>query len=166
MLKLYLLLVLTFSVTVSPDLKKIRALYSKMSQNEESANAFKDLVTNSQNVNLNLKQAYSAAVEMALAKYKYNPIAKLNAFNSGKNRLESIIKADSSIFEIRYIRFTIQQNIPSFLGYNNNLVKDRTFLINHLKLIKAEDPDLFSSVYAYLITRANLSEKENKTIRD
>jgi len=164
MLKLVLALLLTLSVSLNTDLKKIRDLYMQMSRDEESAIALKNLVKNNQTISLTLRQAYSAAAEMALAKYKTNPITRLNTFNSGKKLLESLIKSDSSIFEIRYIRFTIQQNAPSFLGYTTELGRDRAFLITHLKFTKAEDPDLFSYTYAYLITHASLGSKELKLI--
>ena len=39
----------------------------------------------------------------------------------GKNHLKKCIKADNENIEIRYLRFTIQTNVPAFLGYSNSI---------------------------------------------
>jgi hypothetical protein len=101
---------------------------------------------------------------MALAKYMYNPLAKLSAFNVGKKGLEAALSMDSSSIEVRYIRLTIQDNVPSILGYSGNIKSDRRFLIQHLKKVKTSDAELYSSVQQYLLKRGKLSEQEKREL--
>lgn len=58
----------------------------------------------------------------------FNPISKLKTFNEGKKNLESAIKKEPYNPEIRFIRLSIQKNIPSFLGYKENIENDTEFL--------------------------------------
>lgn len=149
---------------VSDDLKKIRKNYSLISKQKESVAAIKEIALTSKNILASTKQAYYAAAEMSSAQYKINPAAKLNAFNTGKKILESTIAADTNNLEARYIRYTIQQNAPSFLGYNKNILNDKKFLIQHLISVKTIDSELYSNVYAYLLTYGKLSEQEKAKI--
>ncbi len=164
MLKFLIGAICIASLFAPQDLKKMRAYYTTISEDEKSAISLKVLAKSNTGVPFNISRAYQAAAEMALAKYRNNPITRLNVFNSGKKMLESVVSADSTSLEIRYIRLAIQQNAPSFLGYNTSILKDRNYLINNLKYIRTTDPDLFSSIYAYLLTRATLTDKDKMRI--
>lgn len=153
-----------FFGTVSPDLKKMRSNFALMNKQEDAVNTIKEIALTSKEVSVNLKRAYYAAAEMTSAQYKINPAAKIKVFNSGKKILEATILADTTDLEARYIRFTIQQNAPSFLGYNKSISSDKNFIINHLNFFKSNDPELFSSVYAYLLTYGKLSSQEKALI--
>lgn len=153
-----------FSNTVSPDLKKIRLNFALMNKQEEAVNNIKQIALTSTEVSVNLKRAYFAAAEMISAQYKINPAAKIKSFNAGKKILEATIFADTSNLEARYIRFTIQQNAPSFLGYNKSLSSDKNYIIKYLNQFKSSDPELFASVYAYLLTYGKLNLQEKAVI--
>ena len=165
MLKSIICLLFIQLLHVTPGLKKMREYYGLINRDEKAAISLKDLAKSSPAVPANVSAAYWAAAEMALAQYKFNPGSKLNSFNAGKKALEAALRIDSLDIEVRYIRLTIQQNAPSFLGYNTSISKDRNFLIHHLKLIKADDPELFLSVYAYLLARCKLSELEKTALK-
>lgn len=55
---------------------------------------------------------------------------KMNLFKKGRDLLEEEIKKDPKTMEWRFIRFTIQDNIPSFLGYSSNLEEDKKVVYN------------------------------------
>lgn len=163
-MKFFTLTVFIFFTTVSADLKKIREHFPLMSKQETSVNVVKETALKSNDVSVTLKRAYYAAAEMTSAKYKLNPATKISTFNSGKKILEATILSDTANLEARYIRYTIQQNAPSFLGYKTNLSSDKFFLIKHLASLRSSDPELFSSVYAYLLTYGKLTEDEKALI--
>lgn len=146
------------------DLKEMRRLFEELNKSKTSATLLRDVSVNCQNVAPSLKQAYLAAAEMALSQYKPNPISKISAFNSGKKLLEESILSDSSNVEIRYIRFTIQDNVPFILGYNGEKAGDKLFLINKIHSIKISDPDLYSRVCTYLLLRTKLASHERALI--
>lgn len=111
-----------------------------------------------------VKKAYSAAAEMSLAQYKLSPMSKVATFNAGKKKLEEAITSDTTNIECRYIRYTVQDNAPGFLGYNKNKTADRFFLIHTIASVKQSDPDLYARVCAYLILRSQLTPKEKTSI--
>lgn len=82
------------------------------------------------------------------AKDYYNPINKLEAFNIGKNKLDSLLTTCPRSVELRFLRFTVQDNAPGFLGYNNNLIEDRKFITQQYNTL--EDLDLKTRIFNYL----------------
>ncbi len=152
------------SIKLPEDLLKMRSHFELMSKSEKNVDALFKLSTESKEVSDQLKKAYRAAAEMSSAQYKLNPISKINTFSSGRKKLDDIILENPTNIEMRYIRFTIQDNAPSFLGYNKNLTSDKLFLIKNIKALKQSDIDLYSKIYAYLLVKANLSEQEKNSL--
>lgn len=72
--------------------------------------------------------AYLGAYQKIWANHVFNPLSKLATFKKGKNNIELAISKEPENVEIRYIRFSVQKNAPSFLGFNNNIKEDRDFL--------------------------------------
>ncbi|MEJ5995981.1 hypothetical protein WG904_16255 [Pedobacter sp. Du54] len=95
-----------------------------------------------------LLTGYKGAAIMMEANHVFNPITKLSRFNKGKQLIENAIRKDGSNVELRYIRLTIQTNIPGFLGYSNAIEADKKLLINKLEGIK--DRDLKNRIENYL----------------
>ena len=56
-------------------------------------------------------------------------------FRIGKDMLESAIKNDPESVELRFLRYSIQKNIPKFLSYSNNLEKDLKFVKDNISQI-------------------------------
>lgn len=65
---------------------------------------------------------------MIMANHVSNPITKLEYFKRGKANLESVIAQHPFEIELRYLRYSIQRECPSFLRYNNALENDLKFL--------------------------------------
>lgn len=85
---------------------------------------------------------------MMQAKHAFNPISKWNLFKDGKKILESAIASDPNNIELRYLRLTIQSNVPSFLGYSGKIETDKAFLLSKLNSIT--DKELHQMVTSYL----------------
>ena len=84
---------------------------------------------------------------MIMAKYYLNPYSKLSSFSEGKSFLESSIEKDTANVELRYLRLTIQNNAPSFLGYKSKVDDDRNFLTSSLSKLKDEELKTIISKY-------------------
>lgn len=152
----FLLLLATTSLFLVPnDLKKLRKEFVLLETSEKAIYEINKIASTTSEVPVPLKSAYVAVAEMTSAKYKFNPISKLSAFNSGKKLLEKAIKADSLNPEIVFIRYTIQTQAPSFLGYSKNMATDKEFLISRLNSIKSVDTELYTTIYNYLIYKGN-----------
>lgn len=161
----FIVIIILF-LSSSNDLKLMRNEFNQINKSEEAVVKLKQLSTTTKEVSDALKLAYYAAAEMTSAKYKLNPASKISAFNSGKKILETAIAKDANNIEIRYIRFTIQSNAPSILGYNKNTTDDKNFIFKNLQGIKKTDIELFANISAYFLTQVKLTEQEKKIIND
>lgn len=106
---------------------------------------------------------YKGSGTMMMAKHVFSPFLKLSYFKKGKHMLESAINADNKNFELRYLRFIAQTNMPSFLGYNNDIEKDKEFIINYYSHIK--DAELKEFVLPSLNKSKYLTTDEKDQLR-
>lgn len=83
--------------------------------------------------------AYLGGLQSVKANHVFNPIRKLSTFNKGKNNIEKAVRLSPNNPEIRFIRLSIQKNIPAFLGYNDNIEED-------IKLINSKQEAISSNV--------------------
>ena len=67
--------------------------------------------------------------------YKF-PFKKMSFFNRGKTLLEESIDENPSNLELRYLRYSIQNKAPDFLGYNNWVMQDLEFIKNNIDQIQ------------------------------
>ena len=84
-----------------------------------------------------LLNGYKGALIMAKGKHAFNPFKKLGYFNDGKEILEKAVAADFENIELRFLRLTMQVNIPTFLGYNRSREADRDFLNQNLDFLES-----------------------------
>lgn len=82
--------------------------------------------------------AYLGGHQTIWANHVFNPSSKLQTFNKGKKNIELAVKNAPDNIEIRYIRFSVQKNAPSFLGYNSHLKEDKDFLVKNKKNINSD----------------------------
>ena len=106
---------------------------------------------------------YKGSGTMMMAKHVFSPFSKLSYFKKGKQMLESAINTDHKNFELRFLRFTAQTNIPSFLGYDSDIQKDKEFILNHFLQIK--DTGLKQFVLPALIKSKYLTTIEKQQLK-
>lgn len=75
--------------------------------------------------------AYEGALLMKKAGIVGNPKDKLSLFKEGKTKLEAAIKSSPNAIEFLFLRYMIQENSPSFLGYTSNLENDKKKIITN-----------------------------------
>ncbi len=67
-----------------------------------------------------------------IARSKHAAIVdKPSAFRTGRGMLEEAISQKPDNVELKFLRLTIQINLPSFLGYDDNIDSDKKFVIEH-----------------------------------
>lgn len=103
---------------------------------------------------------YKGVAEMMGAKYTFNPLNKLSKFRKGKALIEEAVKMAPDDLEIRFLRFSIQTNLPGFLGYDEHIVGDRMMLMKNASTIS--DNDLKIKVIQYLSSSRDTSEEVAK----
>lgn len=108
---------------------------------ESIANAFKERSVadrlyeglKKENGTHNLLYGYRGAIEMSFGKHESSLIKKGRYFSSGREILEETIAKDPTNIELIFLRYTIQYNVPSILGYKGNLEEDRAKLEHAVK---------------------------------
>ena len=100
------------------------------------------------------KTAYEGALLMKKAAIAGNPKDKLSLFKQGNQKLESAIKDEPENAEYRFLRFMIQENAPGFLGYNDNMDTDKSFIVSHFKKLA---PEVQKAILNYSKTSKKLS---------
>ena len=119
------------------DLNEVRASYSKAVLDKKLCEKMiEELELSKQKSAIAL--AYLGAYQTIWANHVFNPLSKLATFKKGKNNIELAISKEPENVEIRYIRFSVQKNAPSFLRYNSHLKEDRDFLVKNKKNINSD----------------------------
>ena len=149
------------SVKGIPPIDGVRSLYQKTMTSEDACKKLIDLLEPYKNDPLYL--GYSGCATMIMAKHAFNPFSKLSYFKKGKKMLEEAIKADQYNFELRFLRFTAQTNMPSFLGYNDSIKKDKTFILDSFSQIK--DARLEAYVLPSLKESKDLTQSEKEELK-
>lgn len=116
-----------------PSMDEVRILYQKAATDENACKKLIEILTPFENDAL--YSGYRASAIMMMAKHVFNPFSKMSYFKSGKRTLEKSIEADSKNVELRFLRFTAQSNIPSFLGYHDRIESDKKFILNSISLV-------------------------------
>ena len=152
MKKIKLIILLIFSLNFafcSNSLKEIRDLYYKVNLEEKELKDFENYLLNNVKTTNPELEGYKAVLWFLKARDYYNPYKKYESFTKGKKELEFILKKYPNNIELHFLRLTIQENLPSFLGYNNNISEDKKFIKEKVKEIK-NDPDLVQRIVEYL----------------
>lgn len=157
----FLIALLLISFTVDPNLPNLRKQYALVGVSESHVNEILNLCKNSNDPTV---LAYAAGAEMASAQYKFSPFSKLSAFNSGKTKLEPIVKAHADKVEVRFIRYTVQLKCPAMLGYSKELKSDREFILNELPSLRKKEPELYKYILAFMLFHDNLNPEERETL--
>jgi len=75
-----------------------------------------------------LQQGYLGVLTMAKGTHKINPFSRLGTFNDGRDILDAAIVTAPNSVELRFLRFAIQVNVPSILGYGEERKTDKSFI--------------------------------------
>ncbi len=153
----------TQGISNSPSLAEVRTLYQKAATQEEACNNLISILTPYSEKGNVVFDGYKACGTMMLANYTSNPFSKYQYFSEGKSGLEKSIELDNKNIELRYLRFTIQTNLPSFLEYNNSINEDKLFLINAMPAIT--DLSLKQTIISYLENSSYLTVVEKQKLK-
>lgn len=145
----FTLIVISSFKTNELNLEDIRMNYQSAVTNKELCHSMIEQL--SINLESNVYLAYYGAFQTIWANHTANPFEKLKTFKEGKINIEKAVKSSPANIEIIFIRYSIQKESPSFLGYKDNLKADKAFLFEHFKEIKS--PFLKNMVKKILILK-------------
>jgi len=110
-----------------------------------------------------LTMAYMGALDALKAKHAWNPYSKIKYLNTAEKQMQQAVTQDPHNIEILFMRFSIQHNVPGFLGYGKNLDSDKTEMITQLsqKNYGTADKELTMSIIKFLISSKRCTDAEN-----
>lgn len=107
---------------------------------------------------------YMATLQALKAVHAWNPFTKLKYLNAAEKTYAEAVAADPHNIEIRFMRFSVEHNVPGFLGYHKNLENDRVTIIEQLKKknYAADDKELIKTTVKFLIDSKRCTAAENE----
>jgi len=147
----------------APELSTLRKLYYRAAvESSASTSLSKELKSVGPDA-APLLLCYKGAALMIEAKYVLNPITKLSRFSKGKRAIEQAIAREPGNMEMRFIRFSLQTNLPGFLGYHGHIASDKQKLL--AGLANVTDKVLKENITAYLISSKKCTSEEIKKLQ-
>ncbi len=109
---------------------------------------------------------YKAVASMMMCNYITNPYTRVKYFYAGKGDLEKAIKTSPADVELRYLRYTVQENVPGVLNYNGSMSEDRKILVTYLNdaANREKDPDLHARIMKYMLNSKTVPAETKKHI--
>lgn len=113
-----------------------------------------------------LVNGYIGTLQALKAKHTWNPYFKIKYLNDAERTFKGAVTRDPANIEIRFMRFSVEHNVPGFLGYTKNLVADRTEIIKQIdrKHYSSADTALVKTIITFLIDSKRCTPTENRNL--
>lgn len=144
----------------SQDLNEIRQQYPKAAENAEITNKLDGILFKVNSEQSTVLLTYKGAVLTLKAKFAKSRKDKKDFFKEGVSLIESAVKRKPNNIEIRYIRMSVQENSPRFLGYHKNIEEDKQFILKHYALISSTE--LKDIIKDFVLKSENFNELEKE----
>lgn len=139
-----ILLVFVFVITsYSNEINNIRQLYLLAHTSQSQCDVFGKELADIKDRRCMLIKGYQACFYFIKCKFVDNPIDKLMYFNKGKDLLEFAIIQEPKSVELKFLRYSIQKNLPRFLLYHSSLEKDFNFVNQNIQAVNDKEVRLF-----------------------
>jgi hypothetical protein len=111
--------------------------------------------------------AYKAASEAILAKHTGGVFDKLDRVKSASRQFDHAVGLNPHNPEIRFLRFSIESNLPGFLGASKHVDEDRTLLVRTLLRHPKSglDKESFQVVRSFMLDHQHVRGAEAEQLR-
>lgn len=154
-----------WQTNVQANINEIRSAYLKCVEDEDATDLLIKSLESKKDIN-SLETAYLGALWGLKAKHAWSPSNKIKHLKVSKSYLNKAVQLNSSSIEIRYLRYSVEKNIPDIVGMKENLQMDRAFIINGLqkKDLYPIEPEIRKTIVEFMKLNAELSPAEFKLI--
>ncbi len=156
--KLFFTAFILMSMASDTTLETARAYYLKGGTDSKSAESLKTLTTGKTEA---IYKAYNGVAWGFLAKHNSNPVNKLSYVKKSLSLLNDAVLADAINVEVRFLRFSVEENIPSIVSFTSHVSGDKAMILNNLLPSHA----FYKTMKAYLQQSKSLTEAEKKSIK-
>lgn len=112
-----------------------------------------------------LNTALLGYVQSLKAKHVWNPISKISYVRHGCSNLNKAVSVEPGSIEVRYLRYAIEVNIPSVLGYSGHLDQDKAVLLSFIENHFSEEHLLVKYICLLLLHTSHTTPSEMKLCR-
>ena len=138
----------------------LRRHYEQAAATKEAGDKFYDLLHNYNEHNA-LVLGYKAASEAIKAR-DASMLNKLTYIQQAARTFEQAVSLEPANAEIRFLRFSVESNLPPFLGLSKHVEEDKAFLLEaalqHPR--SGLDEEAFQTVRSFLVGRGHVSETQ------
>lgn len=152
----------SFAGDGSPDLKLLRKKLIQAIDSQQTTDSLYNML-DGLHQKTPLTTAYLGALDALKAKHTWNPYFKIKYLSLSEKLMQQAVDQEPHNIEILFMRFSIQHNVPGFLGYAKNLATDREEMITQLsrKNYGTADRELTISIIKFLIDSRRCTAQEN-----
>ncbi len=112
-----------------------------------------------------LNKAYKGTATAMYAGTLSSVFSKYAFFKRGKALLEEAVSRDPQQAEIRFLRFAIQSETPSILGYTGNITEDARLIADALEQGKIDPNDSFwKKALSFMKDSKKIQDTERKRL--
>lgn len=167
MLRCLMFVFISISCAVqASELDKVRSAFYKASFEQETCENIYNAIKNNNYEQEPVMMGYQGVYQAIMAQYVWNPITKWWYFKSGVENLELAIQKEQRNIELIFLRFSVQTNCPSFLGYSDNINEDKEFILEKLldPAVRKRYQPFIGDIVNYMLSSEKLSEAEKSSI--
>lgn len=154
----FLILFVFLSSLSTDELKKVRSLFEQASESSEKTEKLKQLTIKQ---NSALCKGYHGISYALSAKHAFNPYTKLNYVKKSLSLLNDAVLADNKEVEIRFLRFSVEENVPSVVSFVSHINEDKKFIIENLN----NKHSYYLVINAYMKKSKSLSTDEKTKLK-
>jgi hypothetical protein len=152
------------AIAGTAQVEQLRTLYLAAGTNT-GIEAFYQYTKNLQPTNA-VEIAYKGVAEAMYAEVASGVKDKFNYFNRGKALLEQAINQDVYHPEIRFLRFSVQAEVPMIVGYRDNLAEDTWKIIGALKArMMNERDDFWRKAIRFMLESGELDAGQKRELQ-
>jgi len=138
----------------------LRRHYEQAAADKQAGEKFYDLLRDYAGQDA-LVLGYKAASEAIKAR-DASMLNKLTYVQQAAHTFDQAVGLDADNAEIRFLRFSIESNLPPFLGLSKHVEQDKAFLLNAALQHPGSgmDAEAFETVRGFLVGRGHVSDDE------
>ncbi len=161
---LFVCLFYTLLVHANVNIELARKEFKKAAFNDKVTNEVYQVLVSSKTQDP-LTQAYVAYFTALKARHVTSPYEKITYVRSFDQAIKKAVALAPDNFEIRFLRFSIQDKLPTYLGYSKELAVDKKIIMQKIQSNSIDVPANFKKdMKAVLLNSKTLSIAEKKII--
>jgi len=159
------LLIVILASTVSVHLTQVRTLYIAAASSEKGTEKLYETLKNYEG-NDPVILGYKGVSLTLKAKFGLNPYTRYTQFKEGSAMLDQAIANHPENIELRYLRFMVQTNCPSFLDYDEAIEGDKKKVFEGFEKLKQSNSNLATLIRKSLLASEHCTAQEKTKLKN